>query len=235
VIPAIYPRIEAEAHQEEGRSDRPETMMGPVTARLFVSVWPDDTARDALNDTVEQAQKAATDVRWQPPERWHITLAFLGVADPGRAAARFSPVEQRGDTPAAEPIRLVGAGAFGPVVWVGVEHRAWLGELARGLQQTLHVADRRFRAHVTVGRLRGEGAAARAREVVPLLASHVGPSWTPGEITLVESVTGPAPEYHILERWPLSPPSTGRDDAPSNRDTAAGEVPHSGVPTLEEP
>lgn len=206
-----------------------------MTARLFVAVWPDDAAREALADTVERAQQATTDVRWQPPERWHITLAFLGVVDPGRAAARIPTVEQRGDTPAAEPIHLVGAGAFGPVVWVGVEHGAWLGDLARRLQHTLHVADRRFRAHVTVGRLRGDGGAARAREVVPMLSSHVGPPWTPGEITLVESVTGPTPEYHILERWPLSPPSAGRADAPSNRDTAARAVPHSGVPTLEEP
>ena len=209
--------------------------MGPVTARLFVAVWPDDAAHVALADTVERARLAAPEVRWQPPERWHITLAFLGPADPGRAAARISTAERPGGTPAAEPIRLHGAGAFGPVVWAGVEHGAWLADLARGLQQTLRVADRRFRAHVTVGRLRGEGGAARAREVVALLASHVGPPWTPGELTLVESVTGPTPKYHILERWPLSPPSPGRADAQSNRDTAAGAVPHSGVPTLEEP
>jgi 2'-5' RNA ligase len=209
-------------------------MMGPVNVRLFVAVWPDDAARAALADTVERARQAAPEVRWQPPERWHITLAFLGVADPGRAAARISKAAQQGDAPAAEPIRLGSAGAFGPVVWVGVEHGDWFGDLARRLQHTLHVADRRFRAHVTVGRLRGEGGPARAREVVPLLASHVGPSWTPGEITLVESVTGPAPEYHILERWPLSPPSAGRAYGPSNRDTTARAVPHSGVPTLEE-
>jgi 2'-5' RNA ligase len=233
VIPATYPRIEAEAHHEQGHL--PDgTMMGPVTARLFVAVWPDDAARDALADTVERARQAAPEVRWQPPERWHITVAFLGVADPGRAAARISVFEQ-GDTSAAEPIRLVGAGAFGPVVWVGVEHGPWLADLARKVQLTLHVADRRFRAHVTVGRLRGDGGAVRAREVVPLLASHVGPSWTPGEITLVESVTGPAPEYHILASWPLRPPSAGRAHAPSNRDTAPRAVPHSGVPTLEEP
>jgi RNA 2',3'-cyclic 3'-phosphodiesterase len=205
-----------------------------MTARLFVAIWPDGTARDALSDTVTRAHMVANDVRWQPPERWHVTLTFLGVVDPGRAAALISTVEQRGDTPTAEPIRLVGAGTFGPVIWVGVEHGAWLRELARVLQHTLRVTDRRFRAHLTVGRLRGDGGAARARGVAPLLSSHVGPAWTPGEITLVESVTGPAPEFHILERWPLCPPPAGRDGAPANRDTAARGLPDSGVPTLEE-
>jgi hypothetical protein len=70
--------------------------------------------------------------------------------------------------------------------------------------------------------------------VVPSLAAHDGPAWTPSDLTLVESVTGPAPEYHTLERWPLGPAAGGGVDPASNRDTAARAVPHSGVPTLEE-
>ena len=206
MIPPTYPPIRGDSHpvttlRSDGHSD--DCL---VDARLFVAIWPDDAPRDALAHTVDPVRRAAPDVRWQPPARWHITLAFLGVADPERAAARISTLERRGDTPAAGPLRLAGAGIFGPVIWVGVEHGPWLAEMAGGLQRVLHVADRRFRAHVTVGRLRGEGAAARAQEVVPLLSPHAGPAWTPREITLVESVPGPAPEYRIIERWPLKPP-----------------------------
>jgi len=173
-----------------------------VTARLFVAIWPDAEVRDALAATVDQARTAAPDVRWQPPERWHITLAFLGQADPAQAAGRIA-THVAGGLPAPAPIRLTGAGAFGPVIWVGVEHGPWLAALAAGLQTAVRVPDRRFRAHVTVGRVRGAGGPARAREVVSLLRPHVGPAWTPGEITLVESTTGPAPEYGIRGRWPL--------------------------------
>jgi 2'-5' RNA ligase len=205
-----------------------------VTTRLFVAIWPSAAARESLIQTVDEARRATPDVRWQPPERWHVTLAFLGPADPAKAAARVDARVRADRLPGAEPIRLHGSGSFGQVIWVGVEHGPWLAELARGLHASLHVADRRFRAHVTVGRLRGEAGPARARDVVPTLAAHDGPAWTPGEITLVESVTGPAPEYHVLERWPLGPPGGGADVA-STRDTAARSVPHSGVPTLEEP
>ena len=205
-----------------------------MDARLFVAIWPGDAARDALAGTVDTARQSAPDVRWQPPERWHITVAFLGIADPGRAATRVSTFERRGDAPAPEPIHLAGAGAFGPVIWVGVEHSPWLADLAGGLQRALHVADRRFRAHVTVGRVRGHDGVARAREVVPLLSGHCGPPWTPTEVTLVESATGPAPEYRILEQWPLDQATSDRPRTIPTRDTANRPVPESRTPEPQE-
>lgn len=173
-----------------------------MTSRLFVALWPDDPARQALAATLHAARAAAPDVRWQSPDRWHVTLAFLGPADPDRAASRIEAVMGR-DQPPPEPIRLLGAGTFGPVIWIGVEHGAWLGQLAGDLQHALKVADRRFRAHATVGRIRGPNAPARARQVTPHLAAHAGPPWTPAQITLVESQTGPAPSYTVRARWPM--------------------------------
>lgn len=177
-------------------------------ARLFVALWPAPAAVLALAAEVDRARDAgpsrgtATEVRWQPPDRWHVTVAFVGTAPPERTARRLSAWLESGP-PAPEAIRLAGAGTFGPVVWVGVDHGRWLGDMAAGAQGALHVADRRFRGHVTVGRTRGPAAAERARAVVPALAGHVGPWWTPREITLVASATGPHPEYRVLERWGL--------------------------------
>jgi RNA 2',3'-cyclic 3'-phosphodiesterase len=173
-----------------------------VTTRLFVALWPDDAARASLADAVDEVRQAAPDMRWQPPERWHVTLAFLGAADPGRAAARIATLMRSDDPIAPEPIRLAACGAFGPVLWVGVEHGPWLTGLATELQRSLRVADRRFRAHVTVARARGAGAHIRARAAIPTLASYRGPSWTPDTVTLVESRTGPQPEYTVLQSWP---------------------------------
>ncbi len=206
-----------------------------MTSRLFVAIWPDAPSRHALATTVHGARTAAPDVRWQPSERWHITLAFLGQAEPETAQRRIARHIARG-LPAPGPIHLSGAGSFGPVIWVGVEHGPWLAALADGMQRTLRVADRRFRAHVTVGRVRGPGGPAQAREVVPLLSAHAGPVWTPTEVTLVESTTGPAPEYRIRGRWPLGPAGpTPRPPAPS-LDTPAEAVTDSTAPeNLEDP
>ena len=156
------------------------------------------------------------EVRWQPPERWHLTLAFLGQAEAATATRRIDRAMPQLASAGAGPIRLTSAGSFGPVIWVGVEHGPWLTEQALALQRALHVADRRFRAHVTVGRIRGPDAPARTRSALAGFPEHAGPWWTPQEVTLVDSVTGPKPAYHVLERWPLEPaPGPGPPIEPS--------------------
>ncbi len=222
-----------------------------MTSRLFVAIWPDDAARAELIRIVGRAREAAPDVRWQPPERWHITLAFLGQSDPEKASTRIA-TQLSGGSYSPEPIRVADPGAFGPVVWLGIDHGPWLTQLAGELQRTLRVADRRFRAHLTVGRVRGADGPARARSVAsllalgatpalapraaPLLAPRAAIEWTPGEITLVESMTGPTPSYRVLNAWPLHPAGP----APRPRTTARGirapAMPDSSAPkTLEGP
>jgi 2'-5' RNA ligase len=174
-----------------------------MTDRLFVALWPDPGARAALREEVDAAQLTHPNDRWQAEPRWHITLAFLGDAEPVRTADRIEELTHRG-LPPAQAIRLTGAGTFGPILWVGVEHSTWLADLAALLQRRLHVVDRRFRAHVTVGRTRGPDAARLARTAAASLAGHDGPAWTPRGFTLVSSVNGPKPAYHVLRTWPLA-------------------------------
>ncbi len=176
-----------------------------MAERLFTAIWSDDATRRALAVDLDRIRPDASDVHWQPVHRWHITTAFLGAAEPATTIARIEAILNRGGPAGAEPIRLSGSGAFGPVVWLGVEHGPWLDELAAALNRGLHTDENRFKAHVTVGRIRGPGATRRAREVAALLSEHVGPWWTPDELTLVESHTGPRPSYDVLATWPLHP------------------------------
>jgi 2'-5' RNA ligase len=184
-----------------------------MTDRLFVALWPDAGACAAVREAVEAARPMHPHVRWQAEARWHITLAFLGDVDPGRTADRLEDLAHRGFPP-AQAIRLTGAGTFGPILWVGVEHGAWLADLAAQLQRRLRVADHRFRAHVTVGRTRGPDAARLARAAAASLAGHNGPPWTPQGLTLVSSVNGPKPAYHVLHTWPLVGAGDGRRGQP---------------------
>ena len=171
--------------------------------RLFAAVWPDQAAREALAAQLDDIREDTTGVHWQPPHRWHITLAFLGPGDPDITAGRISAAVRRNPAPVAGPLQLRGSGTFGPIVWVGVEHGPWLSEVAGQLQRAMHTPDRRFRAHVTVGRVRGSSAIPHARAAAALFGGHAGPAWIPSELTLVASTTGPHPEYRIVDQWSL--------------------------------
>jgi 2'-5' RNA ligase len=169
--------------------------------RLFVALWPCPEAVADLAGALGADRPVHPALRWQPPERWHSTLAFLGPADPARATARIDRIPLA----PARPIRLAGTGTFGPVLWIGVQHDGWLADLAQSVQQALRVVEGPYHPHVTIARGRGPEATTAAHGAAHALAGYRGPPWLPPAVTLVRSRTGPRPLYEVLSTWPLSP------------------------------
>ena len=150
--------------------------------------------------------------RWTVPERWHLTLLFLGsvpgerladVVDAGAGAVIGTP-------PMA--LRLAGGGRFGSirrpqVAWVGLDGDVQpLVELAGRLSAAarrlgLPVEDRPFRPHLTIGRWRPGPPADGS--LTDRLADYRGPDWPASQLRLVESRLGPTPRYDPLAAWPL--------------------------------
>jgi 2'-5' RNA ligase len=162
--------------------------------RTFVAVRPPADAVDHLRAVLPTWPSA--------PERWHVTLAFLGeVDDPARLVPGLAEV-CTGRPPLR--LRLAGSGAFGRggPVWVGLEgDRAGLHCLADVVARAcrdagIDVERRPYRPHLTVGR-RGRPDPAR-------LGAYAGPSWTASEVELVASRLGPPVEHQLLERVPLT-------------------------------
>jgi 2'-5' RNA ligase len=131
------------------------------------------------------------------PEKWHITLAFLGeVPDEGtdHAAGVLD------DVPLPGPItlRLAGGGRFGTVLWAGLAGdveplEAFREDVRSALVGAGFAVDGRpFRPHLTVSYRFDRG-------VQQALAGYAGPSWPVTEFALVQSTAG---EYHRLRAWP---------------------------------
>jgi RNA 2',3'-cyclic 3'-phosphodiesterase len=187
--------------------------------RLFVAVVPPSAVLDHLAAAVArlQSEQVAADprIRWTVRAQWHLTLAFLGDVDDAvrpelhrrlaRAAARH-PVLR---------LRVGGGGAFGSarkarVLWAGVGGDATpLRDLARSVgaaarRTGIEVSEGRFRAHLTLARLREP---LDVRALVEWLSSYEGPTWSADQVELVCSHLGQGEgrrsRYETVESWPL--------------------------------
>ncbi|WP_232797201.1 RNA 2',3'-cyclic phosphodiesterase [Blastococcus atacamensis] len=181
---------------------------------MFFAVEPPGPARQHLDAALAPLRDVPGAPRWASPERWHLTLLFLGSVPeelvPGLLAAAARAVA------AAPPmtLRLAGAGRFGSarrpqVAWAGLDGDvvplvALAGRLSGAARELgLAAEDRPFRPHLTLGRWRPGRPADGA--LPDRLAGYRGPEWPVPEVRLQESRLGAAARYETLAAWPLPP------------------------------
>jgi 2'-5' RNA ligase len=177
-----------------------------------VAVDPPEEARAHLMAALAPLQGSPGEPRWTLPERWHLTLLFLGAVPDRQVPDLVAAVGPQVHTARPGRLRLAGAGRFGSVrrpqvAWIGLDGDvATLTDLARRLaaearRLRLEVEDRPFRPHLTVGRWR-PGRPADGT-VIDRLAGYRGPEWPVSEVRLLESHLGPRPSYDELATWPV--------------------------------
>jgi 2'-5' RNA ligase len=162
--------------------------------RLFFAAWPPPETAGALARWAGQLEGRAT-----PAEKIHLTLAFLGGAQPDKASAVARRVRGRRH---ALPIEVAKYWKHNEIVWCGPrETPAELTALVESLHLELYRAEfilerRAFAAHVTLVR-----KAPRPAALPPLPAVD----WPVHELTLVRSsVSSKGSTYEVVERFPLA-------------------------------
>lgn len=197
--------------------------------RLFVAIFPPEPAVADLRTTVDgmhlgKATAAGRNVRLDPPELWHVTLAFLGEVAEARVPEIASVLGSVAGAWTREhatrpPLRLADGGRFGTgsstVVWAGIHGDSMsLRDLAGRVNTELSRADlmamdrRPYRPHLTLARC-GDGLSVdEIGADLATLHAYAGPSWTVSELVLVSSVAGPPRRYDRLQSWDLSAPRT---------------------------
>ncbi len=172
----------------------PRDSAGDLTGwvRTFVALWPPP----AVNETLLGLCEADDRLRWIPPERRHVTLAFLGPL-PASDLAAVRAVLTGAVAACPPPVAEVGPATerLGPgVLCLPV---AGLDALAANVGEALRSAgfnleERRFKGHLTVARARG-------RRRVPASATGLPAAgrWRVREVTVAVSL--PEPSGHRYE------------------------------------
>ena len=173
--------------------------------RLFFALWPDAALRRRIATTVAGLERdTAPGGRRLNPDRYHLTLQFLGDFKPLRQSVLDAAIVAAGSIrlpPFDLVLDLAGSFPKAGVCWLGASSPPdALRQLWNGLGSALTSARVQVRSaptfspHLTV-----------LREVrKPLPPTPFEPVlWPVREFVLVDSVSGTHPAYRLLGRWPL--------------------------------
>jgi len=193
--------------------------------RVFVALFPPPPAVADLESFVAtlnigKATAAGRDVRLDAPDRWHVTVAFLGEVDEEGVAAVERAVATVAEAWPREhaglpPLRLADGGRFGSgpstVLWAGLHGD--LGRLTDLAGQVNHELTqvglpsgdgKPFRPHLTLARCGDRLTAEEVAADLARLHQYAGPTWKVDELVLVRSHLGDDHRYERLRSWPLS-------------------------------
>jgi len=184
--------------------------------RLFVALNLPKKERERIHKAARALRDQGMPVRWVEPQKYHLTLKFLGEVRTDRMGLIESIL---GNVAAASPqfsADLCGFGAFPTVrrprvVWLGVEPTPALRCLKQDVEWALADAGfdretRAFHPHLTLGRVDHEDGAGAFRGLDDLVSelTYTG-SVSVRSVELMRSQTSKGgATYTVLSSYPLA-------------------------------
>ena len=158
---------------------------------------------------------ASRNLCWSEVDKLHITLCFLGTVEASRIPSLSSELREVCRCHPAFRIAAKGVGVFPEigvpkVLWISILNQCnGLCDLAQSVnrvcgQYTESQDPRPFRAHMTIGRVRGQMAADGLKAFEVEAGSFALSGELVGSISLVRSELSPeGSRYTLLQRFPL--------------------------------
>lgn len=181
----------------------------PTRPKLFAGIELDKRVRAKCAQIGARLEAQGLDGRFEPEEKLHITLAFLGWVEPEQVAAIGEALDEAANAAAPFTLTLDKIGAFPNerrprIVWIGSRDQGTpyrrLAYAARTSFEPLGFAfEKDAVAHVTIARIKGGNAHLPSLDIAPLPV-HVT------EIVLFESLpAGRTTRYEVRHRAKLNP------------------------------
>jgi 2'-5' RNA ligase len=187
--------------------------------RLFVAVTPPQDALAELDAAVAALRADWPGLRWAGPDKWHVTLAFLGeVADErladlserlARAAGRYHALRlhigRGGAFPSPAKARVLCAHIDSDPQALSDLRRlaASVAAAARRAGAPPPDEGRRYRPHLTLARSKQP---AKLGPLVAILSGFSGMAWDATTVELIRSHAGSQPRYETIGTWRLRAP-----------------------------
>lgn len=177
--------------------------------KLFAGIELEKRVRTTCAHIGARLAAQGLDARFEPEEKLHITLAFLGWVEPEQIGPIGEALDAAANAAAPFTLTLDKIGAFPherrpKIVWIGSRDQGApyrrLAYAARTCFEPLGFAfEKDAVAHVTIARIKGGRAHLPAIDIAPV---HVHVT----EIALFESVpAGPTTRYEVRHRSKLNP------------------------------
>lgn len=133
--------------------------------RIFLGIFPPEEVQAAAADLIERLRRPGDGISWVKRENLHFTIRFLGELGESGAERAAEAAREAASGHHAFEVMLGVLGAFpnprrARVLWLGPrDGAAPLEAVADSIEATLRRkgfdrADRRFSAHLTLGRVR---------------------------------------------------------------------------------
>ncbi|HCA80029.1 MAG TPA: RNA 2',3'-cyclic phosphodiesterase [Bacteroidetes bacterium] len=185
------------------------------TVRTFIALPLPSELKEKIARTQSELREAGGDVKWDAPDKFHITLKFLGDAEPPVIPKLAESLQKSIGGLGAFEVSYEGVGGFPNiirprVVWIGTKPSSALDRVQRLIEESCAALgfprdDRQFHAHITLGRVKGnrglDGLTARLKSVTfePSIARC-------SEIHIMRSDLKPTGSvYALLKSIPLVP------------------------------
>lgn len=180
--------------------------------------------RERLGGLISELSRSEADCRWVRPENLHLTLRFLGETAAERVPGLKEALDRAVEGSAVFDAAFGRIGGFPSleaprVLWVGLsEGEESLRDLAQALCSELEVLgipgespERAFRAHLTLGRLKGRRNIGRLKESLKACSERFAEGWPMrvDRVRLMRSrLSGAGPVYEVLKEARLRSPRT---------------------------
>jgi 2'-5' RNA ligase len=175
--------------------------------RLFIGI----ELPESISTRLELMGGGIPGARWEPAEKLHVTVRFLGEVDHGRAR-RLEDALEGIDLPPFS-LSVHGVGVFPPrgvprILWAGVDDPKPVSELHEAVERVVgpvgfEPEHRKYHPHVTLARLKRPPVA----RVAEFVAQHALLATEPFEVdhfTLYSSVLNPrGSKYRVEARFEL--------------------------------